>query len=114
MRHNRKKNRSIFINFFQLCFLLFCFQFLLQLCSGFALCFRGDFIIFFFLFEGWGGGGFHFKMGSGAYSPLTCNCEANWVKGNCGKCFLPTCEAAIKLFKDGSMQSNGVSINRTE
>lgn len=52
-------------------------------------------------------------MGSGgAYSLLTCNCEANWVKGNCGKCFLPTCETAIKLFKDGSMQSNGVSINR--
>lgn len=58
--------------------------------------------------------GFISKWEVGPTVYFTCNCEANWVKGNCGKCFLPTCETAIKLFKDGSMQSNGVSINRTE
>lgn len=53
------------------------------------------------------------EVGPTVYLPATVS-EANWVNGNCGKCFLPTCETAIKLFKDGSMQSNGVSINRTE
>lgn len=111
MRHNRKKNRSIFIKLFRVVFFVFLFSVfvaaLLWLCAVFHH-------FFFFLFEGWGVVGFISKWEVGPTVYFTCNCEANWVKGNCGKCFLPTCETAIKLFKDGSMQSNGVSINRTE
>lgn len=68
MRHNRKKNRSIFIKLFRVVFFVFLFSVfvaaLLWLCGG------GISSFFFFLFEGLGGGGFHFKMGSGAYSLL--------------------------------------------
>lgn len=111
MRHNRKKNRSIFFLTFSSC--VFCFS-VFSFCCSSALALRCVSSFFFFLFEGWGVVGFISKWEVGPTVYFTCNCEANWVKGNCGKCFLPTCETAIKLFKDGSMQSNGVSINRTE